>query len=85
MVYTPIANEKIISPLKNFLRRAILDITGEEISCMDLGPSSYMLSCISHKIASETHLDSCDVAQWISTAIKEYWVTTEMNRVTHIS
>ena len=80
MAYVPITDEKVPSALKNFMGRALQDITGEEISGMDNGPSSDLLSCLSQKIARETDLDSSDVAQWIRTAVKEYWVTETMTR-----
>jgi hypothetical protein len=80
MVYTPIADEKIPSPLRSFMGHAIHDITGEDISCADIGPTSNLLSCLSQKIARETGLDSCDVAQWIRHSLKEYWVNTVVKR-----
>jgi hypothetical protein len=78
MVYTPVVDEKIPTPLRNFMGRALLDITGEEISKADIGPSSNLLSFISQKIARETGLDSCDVAQWVKISLKEYWVSSAM-------
>jgi len=80
MVYTPVINEQIPSPLRNFMGPAILDITGEDISCVDIGPASNLLSCLSQKIAMETGLDSCDVAQWIRFSLKEYWVASVLKR-----
>jgi len=80
MVYIPIVDEKTPSPLRNFMEHALLDITGEKISCVDIGPSSNLLSCLSQKIARDMGLDSCDVAQWIKISLKEYWVSSVMKK-----
>ncbi len=39
-----------------------------------------LISCMSYKLARETGLDSCDIAQWISGSLKEYWVQAESAR-----
>jgi hypothetical protein len=36
-----------------------------------------LISCISYKLARETGLDSCDIAQWISGSLKEYWIEVD--------
>jgi len=80
MVYTPVVDKQIPSPLRNFMEPAILHITGEDISCAGTGQPSNLLSCLSQKIARETGLDSCDVAQWVRLSLKDYWVTSVMKR-----
>jgi hypothetical protein len=37
-----------------------------------------LISCISSKLARDTGLDSCDIAQWISSSLKQYWAETEL-------
>jgi hypothetical protein len=37
-----------------------------------------LISCISYKLAKDTGLDSCDIAKWISSSLKQYWTEVEL-------
>ena len=80
MVRSPLPNLKSVSRFDQFLRRALTEITGEEISVHTVSENRDLISCISQKLARETGLDSCDIAQWISVSLKQYWAETELNR-----
>jgi hypothetical protein len=74
MKNTPVQYEKPISRLDIFMKNAVFEITGEDIDVREITGNPNFLSCVSAKIASETGLDSCDVAQWIVRSVKEYAV-----------
>ncbi len=80
-----IGNKKIsyeipVSKFDQFLRRALSDITGEEIPRSNLSENKDLISCISSKLAKDTGLDSCDIAKWISCSLKQYWLEVESVR-----
>ena len=66
-----------VSKFDEFLRKALSDITGEEILMHSVSRNKDLIPYISHKLAKETGLDSCDIAAWISRSLKQYW--TEMS------
>jgi hypothetical protein len=80
MVRNPLPHLEPVSRFDQFLRHALSEITGEEISVQTVSENRDLISCISQKIAGETGLDSCDIAQWISVSLKQYWAETELNR-----
>ncbi len=61
-----------VSRFDQFLSRALTEITGEEVSISTISENRDLISCISQKLAQETGLDSCDIAQWISSSLKQY-------------
>jgi hypothetical protein len=69
----PLTDIKYISPFDQFLRQALSDITGEEILINSVIGNNDLLSCLSHKLARDTGLDSCDIAAWLSQSLKQYW------------
>ena len=74
MKSSPVQYEKTISRLDIFMKNAVFEITGEDIEVREIAGNPDFLSCLSAKIASETGLDSCDIAQWILRSVKEYAV-----------
>ena len=80
MVRSPLPNLASVSRFDQFLRRALTEITGEEISMQSVTENRDLISCISQKLARETGLDSCDIAQWISVSLKQYWTETELHK-----
>ena len=80
MVRNPLPNLESVSRFDQFLRRALSEITGEEISVRTVSENRDLISCISQKLARETGLDSCDIAQWISVSLKQYWAETELHK-----
>ena len=65
-----------VSKFDEFLRQALSDITGEEILMHSVSGNKDLIPYISHKLAKETGLDSCDIAAWISQSLKQYWADT---------
>lgn len=65
-----------VSKFDAFLRQALSDITGEEILMHSVSRNNDLIPYISHKLARDTGLDSCDIAAWILRSLKQYW--TEM-------
>ena len=80
MVHSPLPNLESVSRFDQFLRQALSEITGEEISVHTISENRDLISCISQKLARETGLDSCDIAQWISVSLKQYWAETELHK-----
>jgi len=39
-----------------------------------------LISCLSSKLARDTGLDSCDIAKWISSSLKQYWKEVALAR-----
>jgi hypothetical protein len=70
--YSPVQHVKPISKLDTVIKSAVFEITGENIDVAEISGNPDFLSCLSAKIARETGLDSCDIAQWISKSVKEY-------------
>lgn len=77
MTRYPTQNVKSVSRFDKFLRQALSDITGEEILIGSVSQNKDLIPCISHKLARDTGLDSCDIAQWISSSLKQYWAEVE--------
>lgn len=73
MVRSPLPDVKAVTRFDLFLQRGLSHITGEEISMDTVSGNRDLMSCISGKLARDTGLDSCDIAQWISVSLKEYW------------
>jgi hypothetical protein len=69
-----------ISRFDHFLRRALSDITGEEILISSVSGNKDLIPCLCHKLAKDTGLDSCDIATWISCSLKQYWAETDQTR-----
>ncbi len=80
MAANPPPNLLPITRFDQFLRHALSEITGEEISVYSVAENRDLISCISRKLAHDTGLDSCDIAQWISRSLKQYWVETELSQ-----
>jgi hypothetical protein len=80
MVRSPLPNLASVSRFDQFLRCALTEITGEEISMHSVTENRDLISCISQRLARETGLDSCDIAQWISVSLKQYWAETELHK-----
>jgi len=80
MVRSPLPDLKSASRFDQFLRQALSEITGEEISVHTVSENRDLVSCISQKLAGETGLDSCDIARWISDSLKRYWAETGSDR-----
>jgi len=72
MSNSPVQYVKPVSKLDIFLKKAVFEITGEDIDVREISGNPDFLSCLSQKIARETGLDSSDIAQWISTSVKQY-------------
>ena len=73
MVRYPSPDIIYISRFDRFLRQALSDITGEEILINSVSGNKDLIPSLSHKLARETGLDSCDIAAWISQSLKQYW------------
>jgi len=71
---------KSVSRFDQFLRQALSDITGEKILIRSISGNKDLIPCICHKLARDTGLDSCDIAQWISSSLKQYWAEVELAR-----
>jgi hypothetical protein len=69
-----------VSRFDQFLGRALPEITGEEIPVHSIAQNRDLIAYISQKLALETGLDSCDIAQWISRSLKQYWAETELSQ-----
>jgi hypothetical protein len=67
---------RYVSRFDQFLRQALADITGEEILINSVSGNKDLIPCLSHKLARDTGLDSCDIAAWISRSLKQYWTET---------
>ena len=80
MVRSPLPRVKAISRFDQFLCQGLSHITGEEVSMDNISKNRDLISCISYKLARDTGLDSCDIAQWISGSLKEYWAEVESAR-----
>jgi hypothetical protein len=78
MVHCPAPNIKSVSRFDQFLCQGLSHITGEKVSADSIAGNHDLIPCISNKLARETGLDSCDIAQWISRSLKQYWAETEM-------
>ena len=77
MVRSPVTQVKSVSRFDQFLFQGLSHITSEEVSRDNISNNHDLISCISKKRARETGLDSCDIAQWISRSLKEYWANVE--------
>jgi hypothetical protein len=73
MIRYPSPDIKYVSRFDEFLRQALSDITGEDILINSVSGNKDLIPCLSHKIARDTGLDSCDIAAWISRSLKQYW------------
>ena len=82
MVRSPLPRVKSVSRFDQFLCQGLSHITGEEVSRIRISSNRDLISCISYKLARETGIDSCDIAQWISRSLKEYWIEVESARST---
>ena len=71
---------KSVSRFDQFLRQALSDITGEKILIGSISGNKDLIPCICYKLARDTGLDSCDIAQWISSSLKQYWAEVELAR-----
>jgi len=80
MERNPLADLLPVSRFDQFLGHALSEITGEEISVYSVAENRDLISCISRKLALDTGLDSCDIAQWISRSLKQYWADTELSQ-----
>jgi hypothetical protein len=78
MVHSPLPKVKVVSRFDQFLGRGLSHITGEDVSMYNISDNRDLISCISSKLARDTGLDSCDIAQWISSSLKQYWAETEL-------
>jgi hypothetical protein len=79
MIRHPVpANVKSVSRFDQFLRQALSDITGEEILISSITANKDLFPGICQKLARDTGLDSCDIAKWISSSLKQYWADTEL-------
>lgn len=76
MVRYPSQDIKYVSRFDQFLRKALSDITGEEILINSVSGNKDLIPCLSYKLARDTGLDSCDIAAWISRSLKQYWAET---------
>ena len=73
MVRSPLPEVKVVSRFDQFLCQGLSHITGEEVLIDNVSNNHDLIACISSKLARDTGLDSCDIAQWISTSLKQYW------------
>lgn len=80
MERNPLPDLLPVSRFDQFLGHALSKITGEDISVYSVAENRDLISCISQKLALETGLDSCDIAQWISRSLKQYWTETELSQ-----
>jgi hypothetical protein len=78
MVRSPLPKVKSVSQFDQFLCQGLSHITGEKVSADIISGNHDLISCISFNLARETGLDSCDIAQWISRSLKQYWAETEL-------
>lgn len=78
MIRYPLPETGSVTRFDHFLHKALTDITGEEIPLDNISDNKDMISFLSQKIALDTGLDSCDIAQWLSTSLKQYWVEVEL-------
>ena len=74
MVRSPLPRVKSVSRFDQFLCQGLFHITGKEISADSISGNHDLIPCISNQLARETGIDSCDIAQWISRSLKEYWI-----------
>jgi DNA-binding MarR family transcriptional regulator len=79
MIRYPSHDVKLVSKFDYFLYRALTDITGEEIQISNLSDNKDMISFLAQKIARDTGLDSSDIAKWISSSLKRYWIEVEFS------
>jgi len=80
MVRSPLPQIKVISRFDQFLCQGLSHITGEEISMDNISDNRDLISCLSSKLARDTGLDSCDIAKWISSSLKQYWKEVALAR-----
>ena len=80
MVRSPLPQVKVISRFDQFLCQGLSHITGEEISMDNISDNRDLISCLSSKLARDTGLDSCDIAKWISSSLKQYWKEVALAR-----
>jgi hypothetical protein len=80
MARYPLPQVKAVSRFDQFLCQGLSHITAEEVSIDNISKTHDLISCISYKLARDTGLDSCDIAQWISGSLKEYWAEVESAR-----
>jgi hypothetical protein len=80
MVRSPLPQVKVISRFDQFLCQGLSHITGEEISMDNISDNRDLISCLSSKLAKDTGLDSCDIAKWISSSLKQYWTEVALAR-----
>jgi len=73
MVHSSLPDIKAVTRFDLFLREGLSYITGEELSLDTISENRDLISYLSNKLAQETGLDSSDIAQWISTSLKQYW------------
>jgi hypothetical protein len=78
MVQYPGPDVKSVSRFDQFLCQGLSHITGKKISADSISGNRDLISCISNQLARETGIDSCDIAQWISRSLKQYWVEVEL-------
>jgi hypothetical protein len=78
MAHYTAPNVKSVSRFDQFLCQGLSHITGEKVSADSISGNHDLISCISFNLARETGLDSCDIAQWISRSLKQYWAETEL-------
>jgi len=78
MVQYPGPDIKSVSRFDQFLYQGLSHITGKKISADSISGNRDLISCISNQLARETGIDSCDIAQWISRSLKQYWVEVEL-------
>ena len=69
-----------VSKFDAFLRQALSDITGEQILVHSVSRNKDLIPYISHKLARDTGLDSCDIAAWILRSLKQYWTDKNPTR-----
>jgi len=80
MVRSPLPQVKVISRFDQFLCQGLSHITGEEVSMDNISDNRDLISCLSSKLARDTGLDSCDIAKWISSSLKQYWKEVALAR-----
>jgi hypothetical protein len=82
MARYPLPQVKAVYRFDQFLCQGLSYITAEEVSMDNISKTHDLISCISYKLARDTGLDSCDIAQWISGSLKEYWAEVGSARST---
>jgi hypothetical protein len=80
MERSPLPRVKAITRFDQFLCQGLSHITGEEVSMDNISKNRDLISCISYKLARDTGLDSYDIAQWISSSLKQYAAEVELAR-----